>query len=565
MSSKYIRLYYNGEVGWDASIERVTEHFKIKQDVQDWLATEEPNSRLTNAERIISAYDRKTLFRLGYLKKDEANPNELAPDETRKQDGSELRGNEPMPWPIQLHVEASQITRDILLNQSNFVQPLSAAQNFDPGSSREDGFSFTGNLDNKIWSLLSSTYKFQNFETKETIGYSDHEGVHIENQGMRSTTLKEKRNLRVWLWSKAFNELKLPDGSRKSFDKNSIMDITPFVMSASTNVVKTGGTFQLNLAPVMGDIACEIGEDGKRKAAGRWFLPDESFEVWKDDNVRNFIFKPWINEKNKNSESDIRTSDRTNGQGFQSTEFDDRVNLSDEFGAQDVLGDTVYRSMYDTDYIRTSLFFTNVIAENDIIFIGFVDDGELSEEKYHDTFFLSVDELVGQDWTMIGLVDSNSTSLSSESTDINVNITGRDCMKLLLEDGTFFFQKSYANPDQKDTAFNNKDLPKQGDDVNALNRVLSEDSVSGVNRLITSGMIETLFNQEARNVGFVMNLLVSRLANIEICPSQIFEAYGDRRSKFQVEIEEYVDENNDGDDNKEKETGFNKDFKDESH
>jgi hypothetical protein len=37
-----------------------------------------------------------------------------------------------------------------------------------------------------------------------------------------------------------------------------------------------------------------------------------------------------------------------------------------------------------------------------------------------------------------------------------------------------------------------------------------------------------------------MNLLVSRLSNIEICQSKVFDSYGDLRTKFLVEVEEPV-------------------------
>ena len=59
---------------------------------------------------------------------------------------------------------------------------------------------------------------------------------------------------------------------------------------------------------------------------------------------------------------------------------------------------------------------------------------------------------------------------------------------------------------------------------------------------MTTGLLETLYNQDSRNVGFIMNLLISQLANIEVCPSQIFDSYGDRRTKFQVEVKEFSKE-----------------------
>jgi hypothetical protein len=58
---------------------------------------------------------------------------------------------------------------------------------------------------------------------------------------------------------------------------------------------------------------------------------------------------------------------------------------------------------------------------------------------------------------------------------------------------------------------------------------------------MTTGLIDILYNPEARNVHFVMNLLMSRLSNIEICHSQLFDYYGDNRTKFTIPTFETVE------------------------
>jgi hypothetical protein len=143
-----------------------------------------------------------------------------------------------------------------------------------------------------------------------------------------------------------------------------------------------------------------------------------------------------------------------------------------------------------------------MISENDVIFISFRDD---KKEVYEDDFFTSVDNIQNRYWDFIGLVDINSCSLTAESVDASISVSGRDLMKLLIEDGSFFFQKSYANPDSNASVFNNIDIPNSGDDVNALNRIVQEKQFKSVNRLITTGLIETLFIPQARNVGFIIN------------------------------------------------------------
>lgn len=559
MASKFIRLYYNGEVGWNSPISDVHSYLRIQQPLREWIDSLNPDTGKTNGELIIQAFDNRTAWRLGYLRKDE--DDEFVVNESKDQKGKELSGAEPMPWPVQLHVEATQITRDILINQSTFVQGQSAAYNFNAPNNekREDGFTFTGDIDYSLGFLLDG----DSSSNPIAEAYSESQRTYDSNPEYE-WAVKHEPVIRVWLWSKAFNELNYSNGWGKPFDKDTLMDITPFVMNVNTNVVKTGGTFSLTLAPVVGRIACTFDKDGKSViGAGRWFIPEQDYDIWYDEKgVRNVTFRSGLNKVNGFEDMPVRSESPTFGKRFQGVQQDDRINVRDNPNAGDVL-DEVGQQFYASDWIREDYFFTHVVSENDLIFISFArPSDDLKEENYREDFFLSVDMLQYKEWTMIGLVDSNSTSMTAETTDVSINISGRDCMKLLIEDGTFFFQKSFANPDNKDSAFNNTDLPKQGDDVNALNQVIDQSSVNGVNRLITTGMIETLFNQNSRNVGFVMNLLISQLANIEICPSAVFESYGDRRTKFQVEVAELVDENNDGDTNKNKDEALGGNFRD---
>jgi hypothetical protein len=44
-----------------------------------------------------------------------------------------------------------------------------------------------------------------------------------------------------------------------------------------------------------------------------------------------------------------------------------------------------------------------------------------------------------------------------------------------------------------------------------------------------------MFLPTARTIENVVDLLIKTLANIEICPDEIFEPYGDKRTKFRKE------------------------------
>lgn len=177
-----------------------------------------------------------------------------------------------------------------------------------------------------------------------------------------------------------------------------------------------------------------------------------------------------------------------------------------------------------------------------MIFISFDKDKQFFEHK--DDFFVNHMYLKNKDWDMIGLIDSNSISINYEGNEESVSISGRDLTKLLIEDGSYFFAKSYANPENSDGIFFNVKIPNSGDSANTLNNRI-DGSSKGVNRLITTGMIDMLFNPEARNINFIMNLLISRLSNIEICHDDLFKYFSDKATRFNIPFIEELEEDDD--------------------
>ena len=65
MATKIVKLYYNGEVGWNATIQQVYEFYKIQQPIRDWMdAIDEAGE--TNAGKIIAKWDNATKVRAQY-------------------------------------------------------------------------------------------------------------------------------------------------------------------------------------------------------------------------------------------------------------------------------------------------------------------------------------------------------------------------------------------------------------------------------------------------------------------------------------------------------------------
>jgi len=538
--SKIIKLPYNGEVGYDATAEQIHQFYKIRQKVDDWLKTQDDNG-ITNKQKILQAYDNKTKERLGYV--------ELQGEEWVETDKSvdDINAWFPVPWPIVLHVQSEQLQRDLLVNQSSLVLVDNAAYNFGPRQPGENEGEDDG-AENYIFSAALG--RISN-ELRSKWGFLDANGwglyenqiwtPQVEGTTVSGSASKSTQKLRVWVWCKALASLGIRelDASVVSdeFNRNSVIDLTPFIQNMSVNQTEQSGSFSISLPPVIGTMSCSIGN----RPTGLWQIDENYYTKFMENNVANYVFKSPLNylmpEDVKNAWYDenrnYKAPTPTYGKRAQSIEYDSRVNLRDTPPGGD---DGNFTKFTPAWWFREDFFFHNVISENDIVFIGGEEGSKISSES---DFVRSVDDIVNLHNVQIALVDTNSISTTAENTDVSIQIAGRDLMKVLIEDGSFFFQKSYANPKQQQTAFNNVDLPRRGDEVNAFNQA-SEKGWSGVNRLVTTGLIESMYNVDARNIGFIMNLLVSRLSNIEICQSKVFDSYGDLRTKFLVEVEEPV-------------------------
>ncbi len=543
--SKFIQLTYNGETGWTSNIGQVLEFFKINQDVNEWLDVENDEG-ISNRQLIFEAYDDKTKFRAGFIDKD---------GEPGDKDADDINQVYPCPWPLIVHVESSNLQRDILVNQTNVVAPIDRVNNFrlknqkEPDNIPDENFAFSATLGSRsefsFWDILGTYTDTDGSLQRKTAERWVKQGSTGGDNDQYNMTQKEAPKLVVWIWCKSLM-------GDKGFNPTSVFDLTPFIQQMSLNQTEAGGQFNLTLAPVIGDIACEIGEDGYGTGSGSWFVSNAHYHAYFEKKIKNYAFKTqttrdlneterikWAEEVNAQQNEN---QDKTYGKRAQANQYDGSVSLHDEYStANDQITFLGKRSEF---------FFKNLVAENDVIFIGMderrdiFDEGSWQPRPAIDDFFHSVEELQWKPNLMIGMVDTNTISFNAESSDVTIQVSGRDCMKLLVEDGTYFFQKSYSNPDNDESAFNNVDIPRQGDEVNTLNKVEALGSL-GVNRLITSGLIETLYNTDARNVGYVMNLLMSRLCNIEVMPSKVFDSYGDRRTQFQVEIDEPI-HNKDG-------------------
>jgi hypothetical protein len=549
--AKIIPLHYNGELGYKKTIQEVYEFFKFRNwTVEDFLNFENPQTKLKNRDLIWDSYDVRTLISYGLANED----GELNPD---TKNSGEVVPAAPCPVPITFYIDSKYLEKSILVTQSNvlvnnfsvesftyrpdndkaaFVAPSNEFYNYllngflrsNDNSNKDKLTSLLGEQLQYKGGLSSNRFRDGKLGAKSVkTGQIDENGDDMINTFPQSREYSKNRIVpHVYVWCKSLN-----DGV---FSESSVFDLSPFILSMNMTVAQTGGNFSIQLAPIEGLINCGVNGEPE----GIWnvarnqyvnFTPTGSSPniVEQEHYFKTLItkvYEVWLTNLN------IYGAENDYGKRFQNQ-------LLNNLNSEDI---TTF-SMGIRQWTR--MFFEYVISSNDIVFLSYGDPFDKSERSSLDRcddFFISHNSLVNGEYDMIGLIDTNSITHTPENEDITITITGRDCMKLLIEDGSYFFAKSFANPDETESAFNNVDIPNQGDSNNAFNNAVS--NPGAVNRLITTGILDMLFIPEARNVDFVMNLIMSRLANIEICPSQLFEAWGERRTKFLIVTEEQVDE-----------------------
>jgi len=491
--SKFTEIQYNGELGYKASLKNVREFFRIVIDDKEFLDTENPETKVKNRDLVFEDYSMMTRISLGLADK----------FGTDIKDSSAIDGEYPCPIPIVLYVDANNLSPDVLFSQGNVLANDFQIEDFSGASE-------------KAFIVDKNKFYRDSIQQRLSTGEEIHGNVDTTNiEGSRRQSIKPL----VWLWSKTLNE-----GGK--FNTNSIFNLTPFVESVSINQTESGGNFSLSLLPIDGVFDLIDGQP-----SGIWHPNKERYVSFEHNGKTNFMFKSLLNKMGFRQTEDHEGA--TAGQRFQNT-------TTNNFNSRD----RKFKGRDEPDFNRSETLFKNLISENDIIFITFTDIGV--EIPYQNDFFIDNSWLPGKDWQMIGLIDSNQLQVSFENSSTNLSVSGRDCMKLLIEDGSYFFAKSFADPENSNSAFSNVDLPYRGDDNNAENITRSDVRPLGINRLFSNGQIEVLFNPEARNVQFIMSLLMSRLSNIEICHSDLFQYYGDRRTSFTIpiyEIEEVDEEN----------------------
>lgn len=287
----------------------------------------------------------------------------------------------------------------------------------------------------------------------------------------------------VWGWFKSlYYSGSTLFGSHFQSKNNKFVDISDFIINISTNVSSQGGTFTITL-PI---IHSQFKEETKSAGTTKMKIPIGGSEL-NIDLADSYIDR--FSEK-----AELFLYNRYEGDEKKKNFFH-KVGLS---------------SMEKN-------YFNWLIQSNDLIFISFE---ELQMEQ----------DTGSRVFDMIGLVESVSVSQDANGVG-RVTVSGKDLMKLITDDNSLFFNLSSAWGESQIFS-NTESVGKQGD-------IRESDFISGMkrgaeNRLRWStGQLDVFAAPFNRTINFVIKGVISQLANIEVVPDYVFDAWGDYRTKYQ--------------------------------
>lgn len=178
----------------------------------------------------------------------------------------------------------------------------------------------------------------------------------------------------------------------------------------------------------------------------------------------------------------------------------------------------------ETPVVKSELssmnYFSWLISKNDLIFISF---NEVDPSMFED------DNIAGNSFDMIGLVDNVSLSKDSQG-NITVNVSGKDLMKLLSDDSSIYFPN--ATTVNQGNFFDNVEGALRSGDAAGVDTTNGKTKDNPM-RMPSTGSIKP-FNEECNGftIDYIIKVVIKELTNTQICPSEIFSSWKERRTKF---------------------------------
>jgi gliding motility-associated-like protein len=175
---------------------------------------------------------------------------------------------------------------------------------------------------------------------------------------------------------------------------------------------------------------------------------------------------------------------------------------------------TLYDDEIDIELRRRGFNFN--VSENDIVFI-------CKKQFSVDTKYNPLDIPIDFFWNnvssfyMIGLIDASSSITDYKNS--NIVLSGRDLSKLLIEDGTYWYQYSVSSGENN--IFQNGNDSKGGDEAGIFKDNKDENGKTLQERMFLSGLIMQLTNFEEKSILGVMQIFINTLSNVQICPDNV--------------------------------------------
>ena len=156
---------------------------------------------------------------------------------------------------------------------------------------------------------------------------------------------------------------------------------------------------------------------------------------------------------------------------------------------------------------RSQFFFNTVVQENDLFYIRYE---RLDSDKplLFDSFTSDGIQIPGNTYDMIGLVDTSAIQSSASNTNVSVTIQGRDLVKVLIDDGSYFFPLQFANGIMQNA----------GDAEQADGKLVRRSKVTGD--------LTTLNAYIERSIQFSLQFIINQLSNTGLVPNSVFSSYG---------------------------------------
>lgn len=149
-------------------------------------------------------------------------------------------------------------------------------------------------------------------------------------------------------------------------------------------------------------------------------------------------------------------------------------------------------------------FFEKNLQQNDMIFIQVCKKIETKSDPFISDDLPSYS--LNRSWDMIGLLDSVNVSYVADRTDKSINISGRDLVKVLIEDAARFIPYKYI----------------EGGDVK--NKLVwgGDDSTDVFKRNFVDGKMDYFFSYMNKPIKDSLSFIMNHLSNLGVVPDDLF-------------------------------------------